>query len=153
MRHIILYGSGQELIEFHYHRPSGGQMVKRHAFEGIIPNMQRRYRESDSGMIREELAKYLSSRPCLSCQGARLRVEARHVFIDNKIYLKLLPIQSRMLMIFKNLRMTGYKGEIAAKINKEIVERLGFLVNVGLDYLSLARSAETLSGAKHNAFV
>ncbi|VEH28196.1 excinuclease ABC subunit A [Legionella sainthelensi] len=154
MRHIILYGSGQELIEFHYHRPSGGQMVKRHAFEGIIPNMQRRYRESDSGMIREELAKYLSSRPCLSCQGARLRVEARHVFIDNKNLPEITAYSiENAYDFFKNLRMTGYKGEIAAKINKEIVERLGFLVNVGLDYLSLARSAETLSGGKHNAFV
>nr|WP_244940947.1 excinuclease ABC subunit UvrA [Legionella sainthelensi] len=149
MRHIILYGSGQELIEFHYHRPSGGQMVKRHAFEGIIPNMQRRYRESDSGMIREELAKYLSSRPCLSCQGARLRVEARHVFIDNKNLPEITAYSiENAYDFFKNLRMTGYKGEIAAKINKEIVERLGFLVNVGLDYLSLARSAETLSGGE-----
>ncbi|WP_115709920.1 excinuclease ABC subunit UvrA [Legionella sainthelensi] len=149
MRHIILYGSGQELIEFHYHRPSGGQMIKRHAFEGIIPNMQRRYRESDSGMIREELAKYLSSRPCLSCQGARLRVEARHVFIDNKNLPEITAYSiENAYDFFKNLRMTGYKGEIAAKINKEIVERLGFLVNVGLDYLSLARSAETLSGGE-----
>ncbi|KTC84293.1 excinuclease ABC subunit UvrA [Legionella cincinnatiensis] len=146
---IILYGSGQEIIEFHYHRPSGGHMVKRHSFEGIIPNMQRRYRESDSGMIREELAKYLSSRPCLSCQGARLRTEARHVFIDNKNLPEITAYSiENAYDFFKNLRMTGYKGEIAAKINKEIVERLGFLVNVGLDYLSLARSAETLSGGE-----
>lgn len=85
VRQIVLYGSGREIIDFHYHRPNGGgYMIKRHAFEGIIPNMQRRYRESDSGMIREELAKYLSSRPCQSCHGARLREEARHVFIDDK---------------------------------------------------------------------
>ncbi|KTD63032.1 excinuclease ABC subunit A [Legionella santicrucis] len=149
IRQIILYGSGQEVIEFHYHRPNDGHMVKRHSFEGIIPNMQRRYRESDSGMIREELAKYLSSRPCLSCQGARLRIEARHVFIDNKNLPEITAYSiENAYDFFKNLRMTGYKGEIAAKINKEIVERLGFLVNVGLDYLSLARSAETLSGGE-----
>lgn len=84
VRQIVLYGSGGDIIDFHYHRPNGGYMVKRHAFEGIIPNMQRRYRESDSGMIREELAKYLSSRPCQSCHGTRLREAARHVFIDDK---------------------------------------------------------------------
>lgn len=149
IRQIILYGSGQEIIEFHYHRPNSGYMVKRHSFEGIIPNMQRRYRESDSGMIREELAKYLSSRPCLSCQGARLREEARHVFIDNKNLPEITAYSiEKAYDFFKNLRMTGYKGEIATKINKEIVERLGFLVNVGLDYLSLTRSAETLSGGE-----
>ncbi|KTD39929.1 excinuclease ABC subunit UvrA [Legionella parisiensis] len=149
VRQIVLYGSGREIIDFHYHRPNGGYMVKRHAFEGIIPNMQRRYRESDSGMIREELAKYLSSRPCQSCHGTRLREEARHVFIDDKNLPEITayPIE-RAYVFFKNLRMTGYKGEIATKINKEIVERLGFLVNVGLDYLSLTRSAETLSGGE-----
>ncbi|MCW8442499.1 excinuclease ABC subunit UvrA [Fluoribacter gormanii] len=149
IRQIILYGSGREVIDFHYHRPNGGYTVKRHAFEGIIPNMQRRYRESDSGMIREELAKYLSSRPCQSCHGARLREEARHVFIDDKNLPEITAYSIETAYVFfKNLRMSGYKGEIAAKINKEIVERLGFLVNVGLDYLSLARSAETLSGGE-----
>ncbi|PWY56901.1 excinuclease ABC subunit UvrA [Legionella qingyii] len=149
IRQIILYGSGREVIDFHYHRPNGGYTVKRHVFEGIIPNMQRRYRESDSGMIREELAKYLSSRPCQSCHGARLREEARHVFIDDKNLPEITAYSiEKAYVFFKNLRMTGYKGEIAAKINKEIVERLGFLVNVGLDYLSLARSAETLSGGE-----
>ncbi len=148
-RQIVLYGSGREVIDFHYHRPNGGYMVKRHSFEGIIPNMQRRYRESDSGMIREELAKYLSSRPCQSCHGARLREEARHVFIDDKSLPEVTAYSiEKAYVFFKNLRMTGYKGEIAAKINKEIVERLGFLVNVGLEYLSLTRSAETLSGGE-----
>ncbi len=146
---LVLYGSGREVIEFQYHRPNGGYMVKRHAFEGIIPNMQRRYRESDSSMIREELAKYLSSRPCQTCHGARLREEARHVFIDDKNLPEITAYSiENAFEFFKNLRLTGYKGEIAAKINKEIVERLGFLVNVGLDYLSLARSAETLSGGE-----
>ncbi|WP_131778820.1 excinuclease ABC subunit UvrA [Legionella bozemanae] len=149
VRQIVLYGSGGDIIDFHYHRPNGGYMVKRHAFEGIIPNMQRRYRESDSGMIREELAKYLSSRPCQSCHGTRLREAARHVFIDDKNLPEVTAYSiEKAYVFFKNLRMTGYKGEIAAKINKEIVERLGFLVNVGLDYLSLTRSAETLSGGE-----
>jgi excinuclease ABC subunit A len=149
MQKIILYGSGREAIEFQYHRPSGGYMVRQHAFEGVIPNMQRRYRESDSGMVREELAKYLSSRPCQSCQGARLREEARHVFVDDKNLPEITAYSiENAYEFFRNLRLTGYRGEIAAKINKEIVERLGFLVNVGLDYLSLARSAETLSGGE-----
>lgn len=149
MQQIVLYGSGREIIEFQYHRPHGGYMVKRHSFEGIIPNMQRRYRESDSGMIREELAKYLSSRPCQSCQGARLREEARHVFIDNKNLPEITSYSiEQAYQFFKELKLSGYRGEIAAKINKEIVERLGFLVNVGLDYLFLARSAETLSGGE-----
>lgn len=149
MQNIILYGSGSEVIEFNYHRPNGGFMLKRHAFEGVIPNMQRRYRESDSGMIREELAKYLSSRPCQTCSGTRLREEARNVFIDDKNLPEISAYSiEKSYEFFKNLRLTGYKGEIAAKINKEIVERLGFLVNVGLDYLSLTRSAETLSGGE-----
>ncbi len=149
MRQAVLYGSGQEVIEFNYHRPNGGYMMKRHSFEGIIPNMQRRYRESDSGMIREELAKYLSSRPCQTCQGARLREEARNVFIDNKNLPELCSYSiEKAYEFFRDLNLPGYRGEIAAKINKEIVERLGFLVNVGLDYLSLTRSAETLSGGE-----
>ncbi|KTD08039.1 excinuclease ABC subunit UvrA [Legionella jamestowniensis] len=145
---IILYGS-KEMIDFHYQRPNGGFMSKRHSFEGIIPNMQRRYRESDSSLVREELAKYLSSRPCETCKGARLREEARHVFVDDKNLPEITayPIE-QAYEFFQNLVLTGYRGEIAAKINKEITERLGFLVNVGLDYLSLARSAETLSGGE-----
>ncbi|HAU1152811.1 TPA: excinuclease ABC subunit UvrA [Legionella pneumophila] len=149
MQQIVLYGSGREIIEFQYHRPHGGYMVKRHSFEGIIPNMQRRYRESDSGMVREELARYLSSRPCQSCQGARLREEARHVFVKDKNLPEITSYSiEQAYQFFKELKLSGYRGEIAAKINKEIVERLGFLVNVGLDYLSLARSAETLSGGE-----
>ncbi|KTD19126.1 excinuclease ABC subunit A [Legionella lansingensis] len=149
IRNIILYGSGQDIIEFHYYRPQGGFMSKRHTFEGVIPNMQRRYRESDSSMIREELAKYLSSRPCETCQGTRLREEARHVFVANKNLPELTAYSiEKAYEFFQNLQLTGYRGEIAAKINKEIVERLGFLVNVGLDYLSLTRSAETLSGGE-----
>jgi excinuclease ABC subunit A len=145
----VLYGSGTEEIEFHYQRPRGDYIVKRHPFEGVIPNMQRRYHESDSPMVREELAKYLSSRPCPACQGARLREEARHVFIENKNLPEICTYSIEAAHeFFKHLTLSGYRGEIAAKINKEIVERLGFLVNVGLDYLSLMRSAETLSGGE-----
>lgn len=149
VRDVVLYGSGREIIEFHYQRPHGGYILKKHPFEGVIPNMQRRYRESDSGMVREELAKYLSSRPCQSCQGTRLRESARHVFIEN-INLPEISAYSieQAYAFFKQLQLPGARGEIAAKINKEITERLGFLVNVGLDYLSLSRSAETLSGGE-----
>jgi excinuclease ABC subunit A len=148
-RTMILYGSGSEAIEFQYHRPRGGFIVKHHPFEGVIPNMQRRYRESDSSIVRDELAKYLSTRPCPSCQGARLHESARHVFIEN---INLPEIVNYSIedayQFFKQLQLPGARGEIAAKINKEIIERLGFLVNVGLDYLSLSRRSETLSGGE-----
>lgn len=149
IREIILYGSENDLIEFHYHRSQGDYFVKKHPFEGIISNMKRRYHESDSPTVREELAKYLSSRPCQSCKGARLREEARHVFIDNKNLPEITAYSiEKAYDFFRTLELTGSRGEIAAKINKEITERLGFLVNVGLDYLSLGRSAETLSGGE-----
>lgn len=149
LQQIILYGSKSESIEFHYHRPNGTSIVKKHPFEGIITNMQRRYRESDSSMMREELAKYLSSRPCESCQGTRLREEARNVFIVDKNLPEISAYSiEKAYEFFKNLHLSGNRGEIADKINKEITARLGFLVNVGLDYLSLARSAETLSGGE-----
>ncbi len=146
---IVLYGSGDEPIAFQYQRSSGGLFIKKHAFEGVIPNMQRRYRESESASVREELAKYLSSRPCQTCCGARLCEAARHVFIQDK---NLPEISAYSIEeshdFFQRLNLPGSKGEIANKINKEIVERLGFLVNVGLDYLTLSRSAETLSGGE-----
>ena len=149
VKNILLYGSGDQSIEFRYLGHRGEYVTKCHVFEGIIPNMQRRYRESDSTMMREELARYLAFRPCEACQGARLREEARHVFVMGT---NLPEINSYSIEkaheFFKNMRLSGYRGEIAAKINKEIVERLGFLVNVGLDYLSLGRSAETLSGGE-----
>ncbi len=133
-RDAVLYGSGDEVIEFHYQRPRGGYMLKKHPFEGVIPNMQRRYRESDSSMVREELAKYLSSRPCPSCMGARLCESARHVFIDDKNLPEIAAYSiEQAYLFFKQLELPGYRGEIAVKVNKEIIERLGFLVNVGLD--------------------
>ncbi len=149
IQQIILFGSGKEVIEFQYQRPRGGYIVKQHPFEGIIPNMQRRYRETESSMMREELVKYMSARPCPTCHGARLREEARNVFVDNKTLPEITsyPID-KAHQFFQTLQLPGYRGEIADKINKEIVERLGFLVNVGLDYLSLNRSAETLSGGE-----
>ena len=148
-RDRVLYGSGQDVIEFHYQRPNGGSLIKKHPFEGIIPNMQRRYRESDSNLVREELAKYLSSRPCQLCGGERLCEAARHVFINNKNLPELTAYSIEDThRFFKQLQLPGKRGEIAGKINKEIVERLGFLVNVGLNYLSLSRSAETLSGGE-----
>ena len=149
IRKVVLYGSGKDSIEFLYPRSHGGDVTKFHAFEGIIPNMQRRYRETDSPAMREELAKYLSSRPCETCCGERLRLEARHVFVDDKNLPEITAYSiDKAHEFFKQLKLTGYRGEIAEKINKEIVERLGFLVNVGLEYLSLTRSAETLSGGE-----
>jgi len=148
-REVVLYGSGNEVIEFQYPRADRGFVLKKHPFEGVIPNMQRRYRESDSSMVQEELAKYLSNKPCPSCQGARLCEAARHVFIAKKNIPQLVDYSiAEAHLFFKQLTLKGARGEIAAKINKEIVERLGFLVNVGLDYLSLSRGAGTLSGGE-----
>lgn len=148
-RTIVLYGSGKEKINFSYIDSRGRAKHKVHAFEGVLPNMDRRYRDTDSDLVRDELIKYLSHKPCEACQGSRLREEARNVFVASKN----LPTLSALSIgdahtFFTKLKLKGYKGEIAAKICKEITERLGFLVNVGLNYLSLARSAETLSGGE-----
>lgn len=149
VQNLILYGSGKEMIDFTYRKPGGGITHKMHSFEGIIPNMQRRYKESESSLVQEELAKYLASRPCGSCGGARLRIEARHVFVQDKNLAEITELSiEKAYYFFKDLVLSGAKGQIAEKINKEIVERLGFLVNVGLDYLALNRSAETLSGGE-----
>ena len=146
---IILYGSGHESIEFQFQLGHGKPKITRHSFEGIIPNMERRYHESDSQVVRDELAKYLTQQPCSACEGARLNLAARHVFIADQALHQLtrLPIR-QALQFFKDLQIPGHRGEIAAKINKEIQERLEFLVNVGLDYLTLDRSADTLSGGE-----
>ena len=149
VRDIILYGSGDELIRFTYLGDRGAMYRRKHAFEGVIPNMQRRYRDTESNAIREELAKYLSTQPCEVCEGHRLREEARHVFIQNQPLHQItqLPIGAA-LEFFDGLRLAGKRGEISDKITKEIRNRLGFLVDVGLDYLTLARSADTLSGGE-----
>ncbi|MBJ15509.1 MAG: excinuclease ABC subunit A [Legionellaceae bacterium] len=145
---IILHGS-KDIIEFRYLKAHGGYVTRRHAFKGVIPLMEKRYHESESESVREELAKYLSSRPCVMCQGARLQEAARHVFIADKSLPEIaaLPIETAF-NFFKQLSLSGSRAAIAAKITKEIIERLGFLINVGLDYLSLTRSAETLSGGE-----
>ncbi len=146
---IILYGSGKEIIEFTYLNTSGTATKRRYAFEGIIANMERRYHETDSPMIREELAKYLSQKPCTVCNGARLNNSARNVFIDDKPIHKVTRYPIRQALAFFNeLNLPGKRGEISQKIIKEIRERLEFLVNVGLDYLTLDRSADTLSGGE-----
>jgi excinuclease ABC subunit A len=146
---IILYGSGSKKINFHHITSSGKKQTRSHPFEGIIANMERRYHETESQMVRDELAKYLSQKTCDQCHGARLNTAARHVFIDKQPLQDLtsLPIK-QALDFFSNLHLPGHRGEIAEKINKEIQQRLEFLVNVGLDYLTLDRSADTLSGGE-----
>jgi excinuclease ABC subunit A len=146
---IILYGSGDEEIEFKTLNDFGFTKKKRHKFEGIIAIMERRYHETDSQLVREELAKYLSQKPCSVCDGARLNLSARNVFIENLPihHLTRFPIR-KALDFFQHLDLPGKRGEVAVKIVKEIQERLEFLVNVGLDYLTLDRSADTLSGGE-----
>nr|WP_297460397.1 excinuclease ABC subunit UvrA [uncultured Halomonas sp.] len=148
-REIVLNGSDQDIIAFSYVNDRGRKVTREHAFEGILPNMRRRYRETESSMVREDLAKYLAVQPCPTCHGSRLRREARHVYIDDHALPDIvrLPI-GEAWNYFKALELPGRKGEIAVKIIHEIHARLQFLVNVGLDYLNLERSAETLSGGE-----
>ena len=145
----ILYGSGSEKITFHYFNDNGRQHKKVQTFEGIINNMQRRYRETESNTVREELGKYISQQPCPTCKGARLNEAARHVYIKETTLPEIttLAIEDTQ-QFFKKLKLTGHKGKIAEKIVKEISQRLDFLVNVGLEYLSLDRKADTLSGGE-----
>ncbi|WP_422468233.1 excinuclease ABC subunit UvrA [Endozoicomonas sp. ALC013] len=146
---IILHGSGDEEVNFSYVNDRGDVYKKRHIFEGIIPNFERRFRDTDSQSVREELAKYLSTQPCPSCKGTRLRKEARNVFIQDETLPDLvkLPVE-KALVYFQDLDLPGRRGEIARKVLKEICDRLSFLVNVGLNYLTLERSADTLSGGE-----
>ncbi|MFC1688246.1 excinuclease ABC subunit UvrA [Pseudomonadota bacterium] len=148
IRDIVLHGSGDEIIEFSYFGDSGVQK-RRHPFAGIIPNLERRYRETDSRIVREELSKYISQKSCGACGGQRLNREACNVFVadTNLPTITAWPIQT-CLEFFDNLEMDGRRGEIAPKIIKEVHERLHFLVNVGLDYLTLDRKADTLSGGE-----
>lgn len=148
-RDLILYGSGDEEIEFSYINDRGDLYQRRHPFEGIIQNFERRYRETESQMVREELTKYLSSQPCPDCLGTRLRKEARHVFIDHRNLPSIteLPVGDAY-QYFSNLKLKGRQGKIAEKILKELQDRFRFLVDVGLNYLTLNRSAETLSGGE-----
>ena len=149
IKDVIFYGSGKEDIAFKQMNANGGYAIRFHPFEGVVNIMERRYRETDSSLVREELAKYMGSKPCPDCGGTRLNKGARHVFVTerNLPTLTALPIR-QALGFFDNLQLPGQRGEVAAKIVKEIRERLQFLVNVGLDYLTLDRSAETLSGGE-----
>ncbi|KZZ48034.1 MAG: excinuclease ABC subunit UvrA [Saccharospirillaceae bacterium] len=146
---ILLEGSGDEEVRFNYVNSRGDQIFKEHVFEGVLPNLERRYRETDSQMVREELSKYLSVQPCPSCNGSRLRTEARHVFVGDKTIhaCTAMPVEEAH-EYFAGLHLDGHRGEIAEKILKEIRERLQFLVNVGLEYLTLNRSSDTLSGGE-----
>jgi excinuclease ABC subunit A len=146
---LVLYGSGKDQIAFRYLSERGRSTVRSHAFEGVVTNLERRYRETDSVVVREELAKHLATRTCPDCDGARLRREARHVKIAQQTIHEVssLPLKGA-LELFRNLRLEGAKGQVAERIVREIANRLEFLVNVGLDYLALGRSAETLSGGE-----
>ncbi|HVI58310.1 MAG TPA: excinuclease ABC subunit UvrA, partial [Luteimonas sp.] len=148
-RQAVLFGSGKDAIAFSYLTDAGGRSQRKHRFEGIVPNLERRYRETESAAVREELAKYISERPCPDCGGARLNAAARNVFVADRPLpdIVVLPIDEAVAF-FGKLQLAGWRGEIAAKIVKEIRERLTFLVDVGLDYLTLERKADTLSGGE-----
>jgi len=148
-RRHVLFGSGDEQISFRYVTGASGAVTRKHKFEGIVPNLERRYKETESPAVREELSKFISERACPDCQGQRLNRSARNVFVgdSNLPSLTALPIE-QSLAFFKVLTLAGWRGEIAAKIVKEIRERLHFLVDVGLDYLTLDRQADSLSGGE-----
>ena len=148
-RKVILHGSGDEVVDFHYVNDRGDRVTRSYPFEGILPNMERRYRETESSMVREELAKYLSSQSCPDCEGTRLKQDARHVLIKGKN----LPSITNMTVshateYFHKLKLAGKRAKIAEKVLKELQDRLQFLVDVGLNYLTLSRSADTLSGGE-----
>ncbi len=146
---VVLYGSGRENVDFRYLNDRGDIVKRSHPFEGILPNLERRYRETESATVREELAKFLSTQPCPDCHGTRLRREARHVWVGDRTLpaITAMPV-GEACEYAAGLSLTGRRGEIAAKILKEIRDRLQFLANVGLDYLTLDRSADTLSGGE-----
>jgi len=148
-QNVVLYGSGDEEVNFVYVNDQGSQHKKRQTFEGIINNMSRRYRDTDSNVVREELAKYISHQSCQECHGTRLNTGARHVFIGQHSLPNItsMPVDAAQTF-FQQLDLPGRRGEIAARIVKEIGQRLNFLVNVGLNYLTLDRSADTLSGGE-----
>ncbi|MGF1692743.1 excinuclease ABC subunit UvrA [Photobacterium kagoshimensis] len=146
---IILNGSGKTDIEFKYINDRGDITVRRHPFEGILNNMERRYRETESNAVREELSKFVSKKPCASCDGSRLRQEARNVFITETTLPEICELSiQEALTFFEQLNLAGQRAKIAEKILKEIRDRLSFLVNVGLNYLNLSRGADTLSGGE-----
>ncbi|MEM6639579.1 MAG: excinuclease ABC subunit UvrA [Pseudomonadota bacterium] len=149
VRDVVLYGSGDERIAFEYEDGRGRKVTRHHEFEGIIPNMERRYHETESGAVREELAKYMSSQACPACEGTRLNAAARNVFVSDLNISNVTDMSvARAHAFFGDLTLPGWRGEIATKIVKEIDDRLSFLNNVGLEYLTLNRSADTLSGGE-----
>jgi excinuclease ABC subunit A len=149
LQDVVLYGSGKEKIEFFYSNSRGMQVRKRHRFEGVLPNLERRYRETESGAVREELSKYLASHACPECDGTRLNRAARNVFISNRSLPEITGLSiGHVREFFDQLQLEGWRATIAEKVRKEISARVGFLSDVGLDYLSLDRSAETLSGGE-----
>ena len=149
IRNLVLFGSAGEQIEFKYLDGKGGTLKRRHAFEGIVHNLERRYQETESATVREELSKYRSARACPECGGTRLNRAARHVFVDGRSAPEVSALSvERAIEFFSRLQLPGWRGEIAVKIVKEIGDRLGFLGNVGLGYLTLDRSADTLSGGE-----
>ena len=146
---IILFGSGKEVIKFRYPSAKGDLKTRNHPFEGIIPNMQRRFRETDSSAVRDEMVKYFTDQACPACKGERLNEGARHVFVAEQTLPEITNLSIfDCLDFFKTMQLDGNKGEIAEKIVKEISARLQFLVNVGLNYLSLNRGSDTLSGGE-----
>jgi excinuclease ABC subunit A len=149
IRHLILFGSDGVEIDFKYLDGKGGTVKRKHAFEGIVHNLERRYGETESMTVREELAKYRSSRPCPECGGTRLNRAARNVFVDGRSVPEVSSLSvDKAMEFFSKLHLAGWRGEVAVKIVKEIGARLGFLANVGLGYLTLDRSADTLSGGE-----
>jgi excinuclease ABC subunit A len=149
IREAVLYGSGEQVITFTYLTESGGRTQRKHKFEGIVPNLERRYNETESQAVKEELARFISTRACPECGGARLNRSARNVFVAERPLPQLtqMPVDEA-LAFFAKLQLPGWRGEVAVKIVKEIHERLRFLVDVGLDYLTLERKADTLSGGE-----
>ena len=149
IQQAVLYGSGKDVVTFKYLTEGGGSVQRKHPFEGIVPNLERRYKETESPVVREELAKFISPQACPDCKGQRLNRSARNVFVAEKNLpvLTAQPIDAA-LEFFKTLKLSGWRGEIATKIVKEIRERLHFLVDVGLDYLTLDRQADSLSGGE-----
>lgn len=149
IRDVILTGSGRTEVEFNYINDRGDIRVKRHPFEGILNTLERRYRDTESNSVREDLAKYISTKTCSSCDGSRLRLEARNVFIGDTTLPEIVELSiADALTFFHELTLEGQRAQIAEKVMKEINDRLQFLVNVGLNYLNLSRSAETLSGGE-----
>ncbi len=149
VQHVLLWGSGEERVEFRYFDARGGTTRRSHPWEGILPNLERRWRETESATVREELARYRGTRACADCGGSRLNLAARHVYVGGRPLTELvaLPV-AEALRVLGALEVEGWRGEVAGRLLREITDRLGFLVDVGLDYLSLDRGAETLSGGE-----